>query len=47
MRTKGDGTLPAAVDAQSPLTREELAVLRSQYETEGSKGWVTTQCVAR
>ncbi|SCZ91331.1 BZ3500_MvSof-1268-A1-R1_Chr1-2g01339 [Microbotryum saponariae] len=35
--------LPAAVDAQSPLTADELDVLRSQYETESQKGWVSVQ----
>ncbi|KAK4046381.1 mitochondrial membrane protein [Microbotryomycetes sp. JL201] len=35
--------LPAAVDAQSPLTAEELGVLRTQYEAERAKGWVSVQ----
>lgn len=36
-------SLPAAVDAQSPLTAEELQVLRSQFEDESAKGWVSVQ----
>ena len=36
-------SLPAAVDAQSPLTADELQVLRSQYEDESAKGWVSVQ----
>ncbi|GAA6051928.1 hypothetical protein JCM3770_006581 [Rhodotorula araucariae] len=35
--------LPAAVDAQSPLTASELAVLRTQYLDEAAKGWVSVQ----
>lgn len=35
--------LPAAVDAQSPLTISELAVLRDQFNAEQAKGWVSTQ----
>ncbi|GAA5945502.1 hypothetical protein JCM3775_004179 [Rhodotorula graminis] len=35
--------LPAAVDAQSPLTANELAVLRQQYLDESAKGWVSVQ----
>ncbi|GAA5891864.1 hypothetical protein JCM8208_002916 [Rhodotorula glutinis] len=35
--------LPAAVDAQSPLTPNELAVLRQQYLDEAQKGWVSVQ----
>ncbi|GAA6009021.1 Fis1p [Rhodotorula paludigena] len=35
--------LPAAVDAQSPLTASELAVLRQQYLDETAKGWVSVQ----
>ncbi|GAA5846803.1 hypothetical protein JCM9279_004446 [Rhodotorula babjevae] len=35
--------LPAAVDAQSPLTPNELAVLRQQYLDESAKGWVSVQ----
>ncbi|KAM0750416.1 mitochondrial fission 1 protein [Meredithblackwellia eburnea MCA 4105] len=36
-------TLPAAVDAQSPLTPSELSVLRGQHDNEQAKGWVTVQ----
>ncbi|KAK4704466.1 hypothetical protein P7C70_g1735, partial [Phenoliferia sp. Uapishka_3] len=36
-------TLPAAVDAQSPLSPSELSVLRSQYNSESAKGWVSVQ----
>lgn len=35
--------LPAAIDAQSPLTASELAVLRQQYLDEAAKGWVSVQ----
>ncbi|GAA5885697.1 hypothetical protein JCM3774_003041 [Rhodotorula dairenensis] len=35
--------LPAAVDAQSPLTADELDVLRQQYVDEAQKGWVSVQ----
>ncbi|POY70517.1 hypothetical protein BMF94_6431 [Rhodotorula taiwanensis] len=35
--------LPAAVDAQSPLTASELNVLRQQYLDESQKGWVSVQ----
>ncbi|GAA6063621.1 hypothetical protein JCM10212_000122, partial [Sporobolomyces blumeae] len=35
--------LPGAVDAQSPLSPTELAVLRQQYLDELEKGWVSTQ----
>ncbi|GAA5982204.1 hypothetical protein JCM11641_006224 [Rhodosporidiobolus odoratus] len=35
--------LPAAVDAQSPLSASELAVLRQQYLDESAKGWVSVQ----
>lgn len=33
----------AAVDAQSPLTASELQVLRSQFDSESAKGWVSVQ----
>ncbi|KAL8278218.1 hypothetical protein RQP46_009391 [Phenoliferia psychrophenolica] len=36
-------TLPAAVDAQSPLAPSELAVLRQQFNSESAKGWVSVQ----
>lgn len=39
----GSNELPAAVDAQSPLSASELQVLRSQFESESSKGWVSVQ----
>ncbi|GAA6010176.1 hypothetical protein JCM10207_005652 [Rhodosporidiobolus poonsookiae] len=35
--------LPAAVDVQSPLSANELAVLRQQYLDESAKGWVSVQ----
>ncbi|BGP21249.1 Mitochondrial fission 1 protein [Rhodotorula toruloides] len=35
--------LPAAVDAQSPLSASELNVLRQQYLDEQAKGWVSVQ----
>ncbi|BGP52550.1 hypothetical protein JCM8202_003160 [Rhodotorula sphaerocarpa] len=35
--------LPAAVDAQSPLSATELNVLRQQYLDESQKGWVSVQ----
>ncbi|GAA5920706.1 hypothetical protein JCM1841_004944 [Sporobolomyces salmonicolor] len=35
--------LPAAVDAQSPLSASELAVLRQQFHDEAAKGWVSVQ----
>ncbi|GAA6014554.1 hypothetical protein JCM11491_004539 [Sporobolomyces phaffii] len=35
--------LPGAVDAQSPLSGSELAVLRSQYVAESAKGYCSTQ----
>ena len=31
------------MDAQSPLTAEELDVLRQQYADESTKGWVSVQ----
>ncbi|GAA5947024.1 hypothetical protein JCM3765_002120 [Sporobolomyces pararoseus] len=35
--------LPGAVDAASPLSSQELSVLRSQYLSESSKGYCSTQ----
>lgn len=36
-------TLPAAVDAESPLSPSDLLVLRHQFDAESAKGWCSVQ----